>query len=221
MTADEGTASGPGQGARPRRRQARGERRLEQLLEAAATVFARSGYTAASTNAIAREAGVSPGTLYQFFPNKEAIAIEMGQRFLHKVRQAQGQYLTTERAGLPFDEFLDTTLDPLIELNCQHPAFLALINSSETPGRLAEEEQALHASLISRLVELIAVRAPTLPETQRTHTAHMTFALFKAGMELVLRHTGEDRDAYVGELKAAIHRYLAPVIDPNSTGNTP
>ncbi|CAM5687002.1 TetR family transcriptional regulator [Streptomyces purpurascens] len=63
---------------RPRRRQARGERRITQLLEAAATVFATTGYTAASTNAIAREAGVSPGTLYEFFPNKEAIAIELG-----------------------------------------------------------------------------------------------------------------------------------------------
>ena len=60
-----------------RRRQARGERRIAQLLEAAANIFCTTGYTAASTNAIAREAGVSPGTLYQFFPNKEAIAIEL------------------------------------------------------------------------------------------------------------------------------------------------
>ncbi|WP_256967154.1 helix-turn-helix domain-containing protein, partial [Streptomyces caniscabiei] len=49
----------------PRRRQARGERRIAQLLEAAASVFTSTGYAAASTNAIAREAGVSPGTLYQ------------------------------------------------------------------------------------------------------------------------------------------------------------
>lgn len=47
-------------GERPRRRQARGERRITQLLEAAASVFCTTGYTAASTNAIAREAGVSP-----------------------------------------------------------------------------------------------------------------------------------------------------------------
>lgn len=66
--------------AKPRRRQARGERRIAQLLDAAASVFCTSGYTAASTNAIAREAGVSPGTLYQFFPNKEAIAVELGGR---------------------------------------------------------------------------------------------------------------------------------------------
>src|SRR6266542_6598743 len=56
------------------RRQARGERRIAQLLDAAGEVFATVGYAAATTNAIAAQAGVSPGTLYQFFPNKQAMA---------------------------------------------------------------------------------------------------------------------------------------------------
>ncbi|GAA3303818.1 hypothetical protein GCM10020295_53370 [Streptomyces cinereospinus] len=53
-------AQEPAAESTPRRRQARGERRIAQLLEAAAAVFCSTGYTAASTNAIAREAGVSP-----------------------------------------------------------------------------------------------------------------------------------------------------------------
>lgn len=75
---DEKGEKTPEAATAPRRRQARGERRIAQLLQAAAGVFCRTGYAAASTNAIAREAGVSPGTLYQFFPNKEAIAVELG-----------------------------------------------------------------------------------------------------------------------------------------------
>src|SRR5271167_3128859 len=57
-----------------RKRNARGEQRQQTLLRAAAAVFGRLGYHETTTNAIATEAGVSPATLYQFFPNKEAIA---------------------------------------------------------------------------------------------------------------------------------------------------
>ena len=53
-----------------RKRNARGEQRQQALLRAAAAVFGRLGYHQTTTNAIATEAGVSPATLYQFFPNK-------------------------------------------------------------------------------------------------------------------------------------------------------
>jgi AcrR family transcriptional regulator len=64
----------------PLRRQARGERRIAQLLEAAGQVLADSGFAAATTNAIAARAGVSPGTLYQYFPNKEAIVAALADQ---------------------------------------------------------------------------------------------------------------------------------------------
>lgn len=86
----------------PRRRQARGERRIAQLLEAAASVFCSTGYTAASTNAIAREAGVSPGTLYQFFPNKEAIAIELSERLMLEMRETYGEALAPVDPATPW-----------------------------------------------------------------------------------------------------------------------
>ncbi|WKX70411.1 TetR/AcrR family transcriptional regulator [Streptomyces sp. XD-27] len=209
VTTDEDTAATT---ARPRRRQARGERRIQQLLGAAAEVFCRSGYTAASTNAIAREAGVSPGTLYQYFPNKEAIAIELGERLFHQMRETHGQVLTVEKAALPLDEMLDAALDPMIAFNCQNPAFLALIHSSDVPGKFVEEHDALHASLLTRVEELLAAYHPDLDADQRTRTATMTFALFKAGLELVLSHEGAERQAYITELKASLYRYLAPVI---------
>ena len=55
----------------PARRQARGERRIAQLLDAAADVIGDVGLADATTNAIAQRAGASPGSLYQFFMNKE------------------------------------------------------------------------------------------------------------------------------------------------------
>jgi AcrR family transcriptional regulator len=54
---------------------------VEVILQAAARVFARSGYPRATTNRIAEEAGISVGSLYQYFPSKDAIAVELLRRY--------------------------------------------------------------------------------------------------------------------------------------------
>lgn len=66
---------------RKRPRQERSEATVDAILEAAARVLATEGYEAATTNAIAKAAGTSVGSLYQYFPSKDAIAVELLRRF--------------------------------------------------------------------------------------------------------------------------------------------
>ncbi len=47
----------------------------DAILEAAAQILIERGYAATTTNHIARRAGISIGSLYQYFPSKEAIAV--------------------------------------------------------------------------------------------------------------------------------------------------
>lgn len=210
MTADQ--ATGTTDDDRPRRRQARGERRIEQLLDAAASVFSACGYTASSTNAIARQAGVSPGTLYQFFPNKEAIAVELGSRLTRQMREHSSQALTPENASLSLAELLDAVLDPVIEFNCGNPALLAVLSADDAPGRVAEEHEALHADLLGRTEALLLAYRPDLPAERATHAAAMSLAMFKGGLGLIMGHEGTERAAYTAELKSALYGYLAPLL---------
>lgn len=196
----------------PRRRQARGERRIAQLLDAAAAVFCTTGYTAASTNAIAREARVSPGTLYQFFPNKEAIAIELGDRLMHEMREAYGEALAPVDPATPLEEAVGAAVDRFIAFNCDHPVFFALMHGPDIPGRIAEEHDALHATLVSRVEELLLSLLPDAHPADVTRTAHVCLGMYKAGLELVLAHEGAERDAYIGEIKKVLIGYLGPLV---------
>jgi AcrR family transcriptional regulator len=63
---------------------------VDALVEATARILVRDGFDRASTNRIAEEAGVSIGSLYQYFPGKEALVaavIERHDRDLMKVVQ--------------------------------------------------------------------------------------------------------------------------------------
>ncbi|MFE9564303.1 TetR/AcrR family transcriptional regulator [Streptomyces sp. NPDC006487] len=203
--------------AAPRRRQARGERRIAQLLTAAAGVFCRTGYAAASTNAIAREAGVSPGTLYQFFPNKEAIAVELGGHLLQRAHEAHGRAFLPENLDRPLPELLDAVLDPVIAFNCENPSFWALMHGSGIPG-IAQEHDELHAGMQTRVEGLLRAcvtpAAPGAPATgtELSHVAHMVLGIVQTSLELILASEGAERAAYVAELKTVLFRYLDPMI---------
>jgi AcrR family transcriptional regulator len=58
-------------------RQLRSRQTRERILAAAARVFSERGYAGGTTNHIAAEAGVSVGSLYQYFPNKDALLAEL------------------------------------------------------------------------------------------------------------------------------------------------
>lgn len=66
----------------PRRtpRQARSQALVEAILEATARVLAERGYAGTNTNIVAERAGVSVGSVYQYFPNKDSLVTALHER---------------------------------------------------------------------------------------------------------------------------------------------
>jgi AcrR family transcriptional regulator len=68
---------------RPRQRRARAT--VERIIDAAARILEERGYDGATTNAIAERAAVSPGSLYQYFLDKDAIVAAVLERFVEEL----------------------------------------------------------------------------------------------------------------------------------------
>ncbi|GAA2324188.1 TetR/AcrR family transcriptional regulator [Streptomyces kunmingensis] len=87
----------------PRRkpRQVRAELTRERILAAAAHVFTEYGYAAGTTNRIAEHARMSIGSLYQYFPNKDAILAELLVRHIDRGVWTQADQLDLEPGSLP------------------------------------------------------------------------------------------------------------------------
>ena len=112
--------------ARRRAKQERAHATLAVVLEAAAQVLQREGYARATTNRIAEVAGVSVGTIYQYFPNKDAI-------FDAVIRQEIAQLLGVLQQAVPDprESFADALRGVLLALVQSRPDAPALYRSLE------------------------------------------------------------------------------------------
>ncbi|GGN93875.1 hypothetical protein GCM10010112_82640 [Actinoplanes lobatus] len=86
----------------PRRkaRQVRAELPRERILTAAAHVFTEYGYAAGTTNRIAEQARISIGSLYQYFPNKDAILAQLLIRHIDRGTWAEADRLDLSPGAL-------------------------------------------------------------------------------------------------------------------------
>src|SRR5215218_3084242 len=95
-------------------RQERGRERVEKILDSAARVIAEVGVEAMTTNAIATRANTSVGSLYQFFPNKDAIVEALAARYNAELRRINTEAMSVEAESLPLGEVIERVVTPLL-----------------------------------------------------------------------------------------------------------
>lgn len=150
--------------ARTRRRepvQARSRQTVEDILDGATRVFRREGW-GATTNRIAEETGVSIGTLYEYFANKEALLLTLAERHLVTAEAGVQRALS---ADLPTPELL-TELQSTILRSQRYPSeALALARDEpDAPQSLTERADALCADVKQALTDRARRDALTEPE---------------------------------------------------------
>jgi AcrR family transcriptional regulator len=193
----------------PIRRRARGLQRMASILDAAETVFAKVGYEEATTHQIADAAEISPGSLYQFFANKEAIAQALVARYIEELKLVYSTIFSLEAAALPFSEWLDQIVDTQIAFHLAHPAFHTLFDAPPSL-EIAGLTQQLPKELQTRFELGLQVRAPHLSAIQRRLSATMSVQLFRSVPKLVLQSEEAEQRLLVHELKTILQRYLEP-----------
>jgi AcrR family transcriptional regulator len=184
---------------------------MDAILDAAEICFARMGYDEATTNHIAAQAAISPGSLYQFFANKEAIAQALATRYNEELREVYAVAFAPHSASLPMALWLDQVIGTLLDFHDDHPAFHILLNTPPST-EVATLTRDLPNELQLQFETGFQQRAPTLAATQLTLLATMSTQLFRATLPLILTSPVDQRVLLVAELKLALRRYLEPVL---------
>src|ERR1700678_2473104 len=145
-----------------RKRNVRGERRVASLLDAAGRVFGEVGYHAATTNAIAAEGKVSPATLYQFFPNKEAIADALVARYAMDLAIEEQAVDIQKLASAPLEEAILHVTGVVIEFHRKHPAFRTLYAEAPLSKDTVKQKHLLVQTFTDHVSKVLSTRNPKL-----------------------------------------------------------
>ncbi|WP_042442026.1 TetR/AcrR family transcriptional regulator [Streptacidiphilus jiangxiensis] len=201
MTAETSSPVEPPATERPKRRQARGERRIAQLLEAAGQVFAESGYAATTTNAIAARAGVSPGSLYQYFPNKDAIAAALAEYYADNLDALLAPFAVLDPSVVTLEQALAVSLGPIVEFHRVNPACIVLFVGGSAPGHVMDLQAPLMARTHQRITALLTLYGPDLPATRLELGATVMLAAYKGVLPLLVEAPEEQVPALTQQLQ--------------------
>src|ERR1700760_917318 len=105
-----------------------GRQRVAELLKAAAAVFQERGFEAATMAEIAARADAKIGSLYRFFPNKDAVADALMQHYTDVV-QAEFDGISARAADASPEQLADILIDLLTRLYPQIRAVTAFLDS--------------------------------------------------------------------------------------------
>jgi AcrR family transcriptional regulator len=106
---------------------------VEAMLDAAIKLLKRAGSTSLTTNRIAETAGVSIGSVYQYFPNKHAIFRALHERHIVRVDEVMQRRLRA-CADATLEELIGSMIDGMIEVHEADPE-LSILLQSEVPHR--------------------------------------------------------------------------------------
>lgn len=199
--------------------QVRGQQRIHKLLNAAEQVFAEVGYDNATTNAIAARAATSIGSLYQFFPNKEAILKAVVLRYLEEMHAIFDQNLTLKAVeSLSLAEFLERLIHGLAHLRESHAGFRPLFFARQASPEVMEATNALQREVMDRIDALLASRLPGLSQQQRRICTRTSMTIFQSLLSLAMDLHGEDRALQLREMRTVLLQYLQTYIPEGSAG---
>lgn len=175
--------------------QNRSKATVKVILLAAAQVFEVHGYAAGTTNRIASRAGVSIGTLYQYFPSKEAIAVALLEKHLADTDQRLNEWaghMVVEQHGL--GEALHDYVTGMLEMHSRQPRLQhILLEETPLPERvhqaLLEAEQ--HAAkTVASLIRLY-------PEVRSSYMEHTCFVIVQTVESLTHRYAAHPDDRFI------------------------
>jgi AcrR family transcriptional regulator len=197
--------------------QERSQKRVERILDAAAQVFARQGYDAATMEAIASEADTSIGSIYQFFPNKLAVYTALARRYHDALRAFFDTLIDGPLLDRPWHELLDASIDAVAHFHENDPGFRAVWVGLHLTEQFLAEGEAINRELARRVEGILARKLPKLPPRMRPLAATMMVEVMTAMTILTARRPLEGA-AVMAETKVLLQRYLAPYAPANGQG---
>jgi AcrR family transcriptional regulator len=166
--------------------QGRSKQRSKQIIDATSELLERVGFDDLNTILIAKEVGISIGSLYHYFPNKHAILYSMGMRWLDEIEIVLKEFDSWDIENIPLSDLLDDMLTTNFKVYKKQKAILTLVQAMFAVPELRELDEKHDEMMITTFARLFKRMGMTkqLKERERlgrvylesTHAVFVTMA---------------------------------------------
>jgi AcrR family transcriptional regulator len=177
-------------------------------MDVAAQLIAKCGYEAVTMTAVAEVAGASIGTLYDYFPDKQALGVALLAQYVEE-KDAYWAKLLGESADMKKSALADFFIEGLLTFMQERPAYLPLMAAPLAYSRSAAARQPLRRVIASTLLKM---NRRLLPERAMI-SAHVIIELLKGLLAVYKQATPKDRKPVTEEFKKLMRLYLAEILD--------
>jgi AcrR family transcriptional regulator len=185
----------------------RGKQRVAALIDAGAELFAEKGYEATTMTEIASRAGAAIGSLYQFFPSKEALAEALFDRFAERWAASFAQ-VEARAPGRSARELADLFVDHKLRQQMDRDAAIAL---STAVAGIVERRKPLGDALRERVAAILSASNPVLGSDEAAAAAIIVNQVMK--MVPALASTEDERAAaLIAEARKLLALYIDEVL---------
>src|SRR3984957_15368064 len=185
----------------------RGKQRVAALMDAGAELFAEKGYEATTMTEIASRAGAAIGSLYQFFPSKEARAEALFDGFAERWAASFSQ-VEARAPGRSARELADLFVDHKLRQQTDRDATIAL---STAVAGIVERRKPLGDPMRGRIATIRGAGTPALGQDEAAEAAIIVNQVMK--MIPALASTQDERAAaLIGEARKLLALYIDEVL---------
>jgi AcrR family transcriptional regulator len=185
----------------------RGKQRVAALIDAGADLFAEKGYEATTMTEIASRAGAAIGSLYQFFPSKEALAEALFNRFAERTAAAFAR-VEELAPGCSARELADLFIDYKLRQGTDRDAAIVLMSSV---ANIVERRKPLGDALRERIAAILSAGNPALGQDEAAAAAIIVNQVMK--MIPALASTEDRRAAaLIAEARTLLALYVGEVL---------
>ncbi|HEX4740606.1 MAG TPA: helix-turn-helix domain-containing protein [Caulobacteraceae bacterium] len=186
-----------------------GRQRVAGLLQAAAAVFQERGFEAATMAEIAARADAKIGSLYRFFPNKDAVAEALTSQYSEALR-AEFDAIHAHAADATPQELADILIDLLVKRHPQTRAFAALLDSRSD---WTEVRKQLRTQTLAGIKTALTTCAPDLDDKEAEDVATVVLNNMKTMVGMTMNDAPTTPGA-PDQLRLMNRLYLAAALRP-------
>ena len=183
---------------------------VEALVEAAARILEDAGPAGFNTNAVAARAGVSVGSLYQYFPGKAALVAELSRRGAEALL-AGIEAAVEAGPGGSLEADVGRLARAAIAWQCERPVLERALDQMETGLDLPTDALGTTGQIQALILRLIAPHLPGAAEAALSHAATDSLALARALIDQAVARGDAASPAFEARLVGALCGYLSAV----------